>query len=116
MFIRMEDSRTNPVRNDYTYPHFTAGVSIKGVAEQEWIDLLKSENPVDVLSALVFLGGKHMSPKERKIDVACEELDQAKLFERLKQSNVVNELIDKHHQSTIDWVREAAALVQKQKE
>ena len=75
----------------------------------EWIALLESKRAADVLSALVFLGGRHMVETERRFVDKKDGL-YATLFEETILDANIRALISRHTKSPSRWIREAAAL------
>jgi hypothetical protein len=72
--------------------------------------LLESRDRADVLSALTFLGGRHLAEAQRQFVPETQESKYAALFTRLLASRRIAELIHHLRDSGDKWVSEAAAL------
>jgi hypothetical protein len=68
--------------------------------------LLESRDKADVLSALVFLGGRHLAGS----DSIRGDGRYAKLFQELMDSPRIHALIDRLSASDNDWIKQAAKL------
>jgi hypothetical protein len=109
--VRLEDSNGNAVQNEYVYPNFEIGVVPEARTAQEWTELLQSKNKSDVLSALVFLGGRHLTEDARTlVPEEPRESKYASLFQELLAKPSVHNLIAQLANSGDKWVREAALL------
>lgn len=109
--VRLEDLDGRLVRNTYAYPNQQVGVASDLVSRREWLGRLESGDPVDILSALVFLGGEHLNPKLRREDVLEEDRQQCAVFERLLHSADVRQMVEEYAHSPNPWIREAARSV-----
>ncbi len=109
-FIRMENSKGRLIRNNYASPREALGVGIEGIGRKRWLALLRSANPVDVLAALTFLGGSHIDSEKRSEYYKAEDAGQARLFQELRASQEVVELLDQYLRSDSTWLRDAARL------
>ncbi len=109
-FVRMESSKGEAVQNEYVYPNFEIGVVPDGIAVDQWVGLLESEDKADVLSALVFLGGRHLTEPQRTFAGEPRESRYAGLFQQLVGSPRIRELIERLSHSENEWIRQAALL------
>jgi hypothetical protein len=108
---RLEDTKGSLVQNDYIYPNYEIGIVPEATTAEEWTSLLESKSRAEVLSALVFLGGRHIAEKERPIfRNEPRESRYATLFEELLSNPRIHELIESLTKSEDDWVRQAASL------
>ena len=108
-FIRMEDFDGKLIRNWYRWPNHTIGVLPEADSVPGFVELLKSDEPADLLSALAFLGGSHLDP-DNPLPGHVEDLKQATLFRDLCRSPEVATLVKVHQPSNVKWVKEAADL------
>ncbi len=100
--VRMEDDHGHVVQNEYVSPNAEIGVVPDAKTASQWIGLLESSDKTDVLSALVFLGGRHRtSPEESPYD---------RQFRELMDNPRVQELIRQLKMSDSNWIQQAAAL------
>jgi hypothetical protein len=107
--IRLEDSKGSAVQNEYVFPNFEIGLPPKAHTVQEWANLLQSKDRSDVLSALMFLGGRHIAEDERGL-LSDGQSKYATLFEQLLANRSIQNLIAKLADSDDGWIREAAIL------
>lgn len=98
--VRLENSQGEAAQNVYAIPNFEIGL-VPAHTIQQWADMLESKDPTDVLSALVFLGGQHLSDHERGL---LPGLPESKSSERIR------ELIKGLTGSRDQWIRQAATL------
>ncbi len=112
-FLRIEDSKGNMLQNDYEYPNHTLGIVPENNTKDDWLTLLKSERRYDVLTALVFLGGKHLSPPREDPTINLEEIGQARMVHELLGDKIVGRLIREHANSECEWIVDAAILAAK---
>jgi len=109
-FVRMENDEGEAVQNEYVYPNFEIGIVPAGNTEEEWASMLESVDKADVLSALVFLGGRHITEPQRHFASEPAESKYAGLFRQLIGSPRIRELIARLRHSENEWVRQAALL------
>ena len=64
-FVRMEDEQGNAVQNEYIFPNYEIGVIPVATTVDEWASMLESSDRAEVLSALTFLGGRHLREPQR---------------------------------------------------
>src|SRR5262249_59297628 len=81
--IRLEDDKGRLVQNEYIFPNFEIGVTPGVKTLNEWIGLIESQDKADVLSALTFLGGRHIAEAERRLVPEPQESKYAALFQEL---------------------------------
>jgi hypothetical protein len=108
--VRLEDSKGNAIQNEYVFANAEIGIVPEAQTTQEWTDLLQSKNKSDVLSALVFLGGRHLDEDARLALPETHESKYASLFQQLLASQPVRRRIDELSKSEDVWIRDAAAL------
>jgi hypothetical protein len=108
--VPLEDTKGEIVQEDYIYPNSEIGIVPEAKTVKEWTSLLESKNAPDVLSALVFLGGRHIAEKERPVMNEPRESKYAPLFQELIGDPRVLELIVRLSRSQDQWVRQAADL------
>jgi hypothetical protein len=108
--VRMENDKGELVQNEYVFPNYEIGVVPTASSADEWERLLGSKDKVDVLSALVFLGGRHVDGPDQDFGPGPHESKYAGLFEQLAGSARIGELIQTLGKSDNVWIRQAAAL------
>jgi hypothetical protein len=109
-FVRMENAKGEIVQNEYVYPNYEIGVIPDGITVEEWAAMLESKNNSDVLSALVFLGGRHLREPQRVFVGEPTESRYSGLFQVLIGSPRIREIIERLSRSENEWVRQAAQL------
>jgi len=109
-FVRMENDQGEAVQNEYVFPNYEIGIVPVGNTEDEWVGMLKSAEKASVLSALVFLGGRHITEPQRHFAPEAAESKYAELFQQLVGSPRVRDLIAGLSRSDNEWVRQAALL------
>ena len=109
-FVRMENDKGEAVQNEYVYPNFEIGIVPAGKTEGEWIEMLQSPEKANILSALVFLGGRHITEAQRRFAPEPAESKYASLFQQLIGNAKIRELISGLSNSEDEWIREAALL------
>jgi hypothetical protein len=109
-FVRMENDKGEAVQNEYVFPNFEIGIVPAGNTAEEWASLLDSADKADVLSALVFLGGRHITEPQRHFAPEPAESKYAGLFQQLVGSPHIREMVARLSHSDSEWVRQAALL------
>jgi hypothetical protein len=109
-FVRMENDKGEAVQNEYVFPNFEIGIVPTGETEEEWIDMLRSADKPNVLSALVFLSGRHITEAQRRFAPEPSESKYASLFQKLISNARIRELIAGLAHSENEWIRQAAQL------
>src|ERR1022692_4089462 len=72
--------------------------------------MLESGDKAVVLSALTFLGGRHLTEPSRHFAPEPQESKYADVFQRLMENPRIRELIGDLTKSVNAWVRQAAVL------
>lgn len=109
--IRLEDSSGQAVANSYRAANLEIGIRPRASTLEEWVELLDSSDRVDVLSALVFLGGEHLTKQDYDAlppDFRPEIQDS--LFVRLIKQSEIRERILFLSRSSDKWIQQAASL------
>jgi hypothetical protein len=109
-FVRMENDKGIAVQNEYIFPNQEIGIVPAINTVDEWASLLESKDKADVLSALVFLGGRHLTEPERHFASEPQGSKWAGLFQQLVGSPLIRGLITRLSNSDDQWVRQAALL------
>jgi hypothetical protein len=109
-FIRLENDKGDLARNEYVFPNYEIGIAPDAHTVEQWSALLESKDKADVLSALVFLGGKHIDEPERRSLPGPHESNYAALFRELIGSPRIRELVEYLSNSDSEWIRQAALL------
>jgi len=99
-FIRLENDKGELARNEYVFPNYEIGIAPDAHTVEQWSALLESKDKADVLSALVFLGGKHIDEHG--------ESNYAALFRELIGSPRIHGVIEHLKNSDSEWVKQAA--------
>jgi hypothetical protein len=112
VLVRLEDGKGGILRNSYQARHWTIGPTPPRREPGEWEVSLRSDNAVEVLRALVWIGGEHCYP--------CDEDSTSRDGEPLKiRSKYVNQVrampgvqcrLKELLRSKNKWIREAAKL------
>jgi hypothetical protein len=105
-FIRLENDKGKLVQNEYIFPNYEIGIIPNANTVEQWTALLQSKEKADVLSALVFLGGKHID----ELLPGPRESTYVNLYRELAASARIHELIEGLSKSENAWIREAALL------
>lgn len=95
---------------EYVIPNAEIGFVPDAKTVEEWVGLLESSDKAEVLSALTFLGGRHLTEPQRHFASEPQESNYAVLFQQLLDDPRIRELIDRLTKSEDTWVRQAALL------
>lgn len=106
--VRVEDIRGKQAQAEYIYPDWEIGIMPQPKTVDEWIRLLESQDKSDVLSGLIFLGGRHLAGPDRRSEP--EEGPYAPLFMRLISDPRIQEIIGHLRNSHDPWIAESARL------
>jgi hypothetical protein len=109
-FVRMENDKGEAVQNEYVFPNCEIGVVPNASTVEQWANMLESQDKANVLSALMFLGGRHITEPQRHFATEPQESKYAALFQELVRSPRVRELIERLSNSENTWVKQAALL------
>ena len=109
--VRLENDKGEIIQNEYIFPNYEIGIVPAAIMPDDWVRLLESKDKSDVLSALVFLGGRHIEGRDRDFGPGPHESKYAQLFRQLAGSAEIRDVIENLARSDNDWVRQAAALV-----
>jgi hypothetical protein len=111
IFLRAEDSNGDAIQNTYSPRFHQIGPKVVKRTLEEWDDTLRSGHMMELLEALMWLGGKHRSPHPWKCESqSYEELEIAEQVDRLQKSTTVRKRVIELTRSENRWVREAASL------
>jgi len=110
LLVRLENDRGELVQNEFVFPNYEIGLAPTALTLDEWVRLLESKDDADVLSALTFLGGRHIDGRDRKFGPGPHESKYAELFQQLEGSPRVRDLIERLSKSENEWIKQAAAL------
>lgn len=108
--VRIENHKGEVVQNEYVFPNFEIGLVPKATSVDEWAGMLESRDKGIVLSALTFLGGRHLTEPSRHFAPEPQESIYADLFQKLIENPRIHELIGNLTKSDNAWVRPAAVL------
>jgi len=109
-FIRLENAKGDAVQNEYVFSNAEIGIAPDANAVDDWARLLESQDKSDVLAALVFLGGRHLTEPERHLLPEPQEGRYGELFRQLLDSPRILALIARLGTSENQWIAQAAAL------
>jgi hypothetical protein len=108
--VRLENHQGEAVQNEYVFPNSEIGLVPIATSVDGWADMLESRDNSVVLSALTFLGGRHLNEPIRRGLPELQESKYAELFEKLMGSARIHELIGNLANSDNAWVRQAAVM------
>jgi hypothetical protein len=106
--IRIETANGESLQNEYVHANSEIGVVPEAHTEEDWAKMLESNDIIEMLSALVFLGGRHIAPADDPD--APGKSQYAGLFEQLLANPRIREAIEQLAKSHDEWVRQAAML------
>jgi hypothetical protein len=109
-FVRMEDAAGEAVQNDYVYPNWEIGMVPNARTVDEWAVMLESKDKSEVLSALTFLGGRHVTEPQRRFAPEPQEGKYGPLFQQVIEDQRIRLIIDRLSKSDNEWIRQAAVL------
>lgn len=113
LLIRLENSKGQAVKNDYTAPNFTIGLNISGRSENYWENSLKSGDSANLLASLTWLNGIHINPEKLPAfykKVPHETISEAKLALKVQNNKNIKLVIQNLSNSENNWIKEAANL------
>ena len=110
LLIRLEDTEGQLIRNYYTAPNHTIGLTHLGWSMNEWEGKLNSNDVAEVLAALTWIGGDHLSPEAGDPGYVHEEMADARMAADLKASETVKTIVKGLMKSDHAWIRKAAKL------
>ena len=108
--VRLENDKSEIVQNEYVFPNYEIGLVPEARTIDEWAGLLQSKDVADVLPALTFLGGRHLTGPDRNFVSEPQGSKYSGLFQQLLGSARIRELIAHLETSDNEWVRQAAVL------
>lgn len=109
VMVRLEDNEDRLVQNHYSWCAPPKGPAVPKRTREEWIRSLSAANPVEQLATLVWLSGQHLpSTKMRKENIDQESVDDAKLFEAVRDSADTIMALQELANSKNPWVKEYA--------
>jgi hypothetical protein len=106
--VRIENHGGEAVQNEFVFPNYEIGLVPDAATVEEWARMLESDDKEGVLSALTFLGGRHLADPGRRI--GPQESKYADLFQKLMASPRIHELIEDLTKSGNAWVSQAVVL------
>jgi hypothetical protein len=106
--IRIETATGEPLQNEYVHANQEIGLVPEAHTLEDWAKMLESNDDIEMLSALVFLGGRHIAPADDPD--APGRSQYAELFEQLLTNPRIREAIERLAKSDDEWVRQAATL------
>jgi hypothetical protein len=111
VMVRIEEEGGELERAIFGASHPWNGPALPGRTTDNWIDMLASNDTVDVLEVLTWLGGSHMSSAEpRQAGVNQESVEDALRWEAVRDDPRTATQLATLLDSTNTWVRGAARL------
>lgn len=125
VLVRLEKSDGKAARNTYDYANQTIGPRPPRRSFKRWARALESGDAVEVLGALVWLGGTHAPPDDYELDGTIniggmmtttkvargESAEDFKTASALRAAPSVRAALARLAKSENAWIREAAELV-----
>lgn len=114
--VRLEDSKGHILRNQYVATNWTIGPNLPTLHPKDWENSLMSDNPVDVLSTLVWLGGIHWDLKisrtwpDGRRDPSPEIKKHAIDVNQVRGLEAVQNKLKELTKSKNQWIKQAAEL------
>jgi hypothetical protein len=108
--VRIEDHKGKASKNEYVYDNAEIGVAPDETTVEQWAGMLASEDRAVALSALTFLGGRHLTEPGRNFLPEPKESKYASLFQELLGDSRIHNLINRFTKSENEWIRQAALL------
>ena len=109
--IRLEDSAGKAFPAEFVNPNFEIGPPpTTATTTAAWLALLDSRERSEVLSALTFLGGRHVDEVLTADDGTPRRSRYAATFLSLMDDPRIRERLEQHARSHEPWIREAALL------
>jgi hypothetical protein len=81
--VRIENQKGEAVQNEYVFPDSEIGLVPDATTVEEWAGMLESGDNAVVLSALTFLGGRHLTEPSRQFASEPQESKYADVFQKL---------------------------------
>jgi hypothetical protein len=107
--VRIEDQKGKATQNEYVLSG-EIGIIPDANTADDWTRLLESKAKTDVLSALVFLGGRHLDGPDRDFGVGPHSGKYVGLFQQLVSNARIHETIERLSKGDDEWIRQAAQL------
>jgi hypothetical protein len=108
--VRLENSKGAITQSEYVYPQVEVNVVPDATSLVQFASLLESSDKADALSALVFLGGRHLDDAARMSLPEPHESKYAKLFQEVIGDPRIHVLIERLTTSDNKWIAQAAKL------
>jgi hypothetical protein len=108
--VRLEDPSGKIEPNFYSPLHYTIGPKVPEWKGEEWARALASNDPGQVLGALVWLGGVHSEPTAPPPNANSESLESASLVKSVRAKPEVKRQLGLLKDSSNPWIAEAAKL------
>lgn len=106
--VKLENSKGEIVPNYYYASNHTIGSIPSDLTEQQWINSLNSNDIIEVLATLTFLGGQHSDKFDQLF--AGEKSKRVKLVEKIHANQSVKLKISEFIKSDNRWLNDAANL------
>jgi hypothetical protein len=107
--IRLEGNG-KPARNRFVATNWTKGPLMPERTPEEWEQALLSNNPGEILSTLMWIGGKHWDLKINYDRPSPIVKQNAELVTKVRAREGVQQRLQELSQSENKWIREAAEL------
>lgn len=113
--IRFENKNGTVGQNKYYAPNWTVGPPVPTRSPDKWAAVLKHGSAIEILEALVWLGGDHLDPSERRKNSIEESPEDLSRYLQTIQSESVVKKLQSLANSTNSWISQAATQVLEKK-
>jgi len=109
VLVRLEDNNRTLVQNAFSWEAPVKGPKVPKRTPDEWIGSLNSKDPVEQLTTLVWLSGRHLTSTEARHENENQEsVEDSKLFEAVRDATETKRSLQKLANSQNAWVQEYA--------
>ncbi len=110
LLVRLENSKGETIPNEYIISEIEVNVTPNAKSVEVFVTLLESSDKADVLSALVFLGGRHLDDPRWIRLPGPHESKYAAVFQEVIGDPRIQASIMRLTMSDNDWIKQAARL------
>ena len=108
--VRIENQQGDLLTNHYHFSNLEIGMPPRATTARQWLRLLESNDESEVLSALVFLGGRHIASEHRRTEEIPYQSIYVPMLSKLLRDPQIQSQIQNLRESAHPWIREAAKL------
>lgn len=112
VLVRLERESGEATRNYYYAENWRIGPALPEQEEEAWEESLHSKSRVEVLRALIWLGGIHRDPGSGRDFSGSESPESVRLWERTRTRPRVKARLIDLRTSEDQWIRESARLAE----